>query len=112
MSDFERFTEAQPGRPPPHAGQIWGPGADLVEPAPHERSITAAYVKIAATGEMLMPKFVEVVPWVASNKDALLALAAFLAPVTSIIVGLVSYRAVVTGPKVQLRIAQRTEQTD
>jgi hypothetical protein len=36
----------------------------------------------------------------------LLALAAFLAPVTSIIVGLVSYRAVVTGPRVQLRIAQ------
>jgi hypothetical protein len=55
---------------------------------------------------MLMPKFVEVLPWVANNKDALLALAAFLAPVTSIIVGLVSYRAVVTGPKVQLRIAQ------
>ena len=53
-----------------------------------------------------MPKFVEVLPWVTNNKDALLALAAFLAPVTSIIVGLVSYRAVVTGPRVQLRIAQ------
>jgi hypothetical protein len=55
---------------------------------------------------MLMPKFVEVLPWVAKNKDALLALAAFLAPVTSIILGFVSYRAVVTGPRVQLRIAQ------
>jgi hypothetical protein len=53
-----------------------------------------------------MPKFVQVLPWVANNKDALLALAAFLAPVTSIIVGLVSYRAVVTRPRVQLRIAQ------
>jgi hypothetical protein len=53
-----------------------------------------------------MPKFVEVLPWVAKNKDALLALAAFLAPVTSIILGFVSCRAVVTGPRVQLRIAQ------
>jgi hypothetical protein len=32
--------------------------------------------QVAATGEMLMPKFVEVLPWVANNKDALLALAA------------------------------------
>jgi hypothetical protein len=32
--------------------------------------------QVAATGEMLMPKFVEVLPWAANNKDALLALAA------------------------------------
>jgi hypothetical protein len=55
---------------------------------------------------MLMPKFVEVLQWGANNKDALLAYAAFLAPVTSIIVGLVSYRAVVTGPRTQLQIAK------
>ena len=34
-----------------------------------------------------MPKWVEVLPWVAANKDALLALGACLAPVTSIIAG-------------------------
>jgi hypothetical protein len=56
---------------------------------------------------MSMPKFVEVLPWVAANKDALLALGAFLAPVTSIIAAAVSYRAVVTGPRVQMRIAQQ-----
>jgi hypothetical protein len=61
----------------------------------------------AAGSEMSMPKFVEVLPWVATNKDALLALGAFLAPVTSIIAAAVSYRAVVTGPKVQMRIAQQ-----
>jgi hypothetical protein len=54
-----------------------------------------------------MPKFVEVLPWVATNKDALLALGAFLAPITSIIAAAVSYRAVVTGPRVQIRIAQQ-----
>jgi hypothetical protein len=57
--------------------------------------------------EMRMPKFVEVLPWVATNKDALLALGAFLSPVTAIIAAAVSYRAVVTGPKVQMRIAQQ-----
>jgi hypothetical protein len=56
---------------------------------------------------MRMPKFVEVLPWVATNKDALLALGAFLSPVTAIIAAAVSYRAVVTGPKVQMRIAQQ-----
>ena len=56
---------------------------------------------------MRMPKFVEVLPWVAANKDALLALGAFLSPVTAIIAAAVSYRAVVTGPKVQMRIAQQ-----
>jgi hypothetical protein len=56
---------------------------------------------------MSMPKFVEVLPWVATNKDALLALGAFLSPVTAIIAAAVSYRAVVTGPKVQMRIAQQ-----
>jgi hypothetical protein len=56
---------------------------------------------------MSMPKFVEVLPWVAANKDALLALGACLAPVTSIIIAAVSYRAVVTGPRVQMRIAQQ-----
>jgi hypothetical protein len=56
---------------------------------------------------MRMPKFVEVLPWVVTNKDALLALGAFLSPVTAIIAAAVSYRAVVTGPKVQMRIAQQ-----
>jgi hypothetical protein len=56
---------------------------------------------------MSMPKFVEVLPWLATHKDALLALGAFLAPVTSIIAAAVSYRAVVTGPRVQMRIAQQ-----
>jgi hypothetical protein len=54
-----------------------------------------------------MPKFVEVLPWAATNKNALLALGAFLAPVTSIIAAAVSYRAVVTGPRVQIRIAKQ-----
>jgi hypothetical protein len=56
---------------------------------------------------MSMPKWVEVLPWVAANKDALLALGACLAPVTSIIAAAVSYRAVVTGPRVQMRIARQ-----
>ena len=34
-------------------------------------------------------------------------LAAFLSPVTAIIAAAVSYRAVVTGPRVQMRIAQQ-----
>jgi hypothetical protein len=54
-----------------------------------------------------MPKFGEVLPWVAANKDALLAIGAALAPVTFIIAAAVSYRAVVTGPKVQIRIAEQ-----
>ena len=59
-----------------------------------------------------MPEFVdEVLKWAGTNKDALLALgaflAAFLAPVTAIIAAAVSYRAVVTGPRVQMRIAQQ-----
>ena len=61
---------------------------------------------------MSMPEFVdEVLKWAGTNKDALLALgaflAAFLAPVTAIIAAAVSYRAVVTGPRVQMRIAQQ-----
>jgi hypothetical protein len=84
----------------------WGAGADLVKPEWLERPITGSCGKVAATGEVVMPKFAEVLPWVANNKEALYTLAAFLAPVTSIIVGLVSYKAVVTGPRVQRRIAQ------
>ena len=61
---------------------------------------------------MSMPEFVdEALKWAGTNKDALLALgaflAAFLAPVTAIIAAAVSYRAVVTGPRVQMRIAQQ-----
>jgi hypothetical protein len=59
---------------------------------------------------MSMPKFVEVLPWVATNKDALLALGALLAPVTSIIAAAVSYRAVVTGPRIQMHIARQQNQ--
>jgi hypothetical protein len=48
-----------------------------------------------------MPEFVaEVLTWAGKNKDALLALGAFLGPVTAII-------AVVIGPFVQTRIAQQ-----
>ena len=55
-----------------------------------------------------MPEFVaEALTWAGKNKDALLALGASLAPVTSIIAAAVSYRAVVTGPRVQMRIAQQ-----
>jgi hypothetical protein len=66
-------------------------------------------IKVA---EMSMPEFVdEALKWAGTNKDALLALgaflAAFLAPVTAIIAAAVSYRAVVTGPRVQMRIAQQ-----
>ena len=62
--------------------------------------VARACVKVERAGrETRMPKFVEVLPWVATNKDALLALGAFLAPVTSIIAAAVSYRAVVTGPR-------------
>jgi hypothetical protein len=61
---------------------------------------------------MSMPEFAdEMLKWAGTNKDALLALgaflAAFLAPVTAIIAAAVSYRAVVTGPRVQMRIAQQ-----
>jgi hypothetical protein len=38
---------------------------------------------VVQKGKILVPKFVEVLPWVAKNKDALLAFAAFLTPVTS-----------------------------
>src|SRR3954464_8686574 len=54
--------------------------------------------------EEKVPKPIE---WLTTHKDALLALGAFLAPLTSIIAAAVSYRAVVTGPRIQLQIAKQ-----
>jgi hypothetical protein len=44
--------------------------------------------------------------WVSGHKEALLVLASFLVPVTSILVAMVSYRAVRSGPAVQMQIAR------
>ena len=48
--------------------------------------------------------------WFAANKDALIAVAALVSPVVAVVGGLisalVSYRAVVTGPRIQREIAR------
>ena len=45
--------------------------------------------------------------WLKDNKDGVLALAALISPATAMIAAFVSYRAVVTGPRIQREIAQR-----
>jgi hypothetical protein len=49
--------------------------------------------------------------WLSINKDAMIALAALVSPLIAILGGLVSsvvsYRAVVTGPRIQREIADR-----
>jgi hypothetical protein len=47
----------------------------------------------------------DLLSWLADNKDALIAIAALVSPVTAVPATFVSYRAVVTGPKTQLKIA-------
>jgi hypothetical protein len=53
--------------------------------------------------------------WFATNKDALIAIAALVSPVVAVIIGLVSaivsYRAVVTGPRIQREISKETLRT-
>jgi hypothetical protein len=53
--------------------------------------------------------------WFAANKDALIAVAALVSPVVAVIGGLisaaVSYRAVVTGPRIQQDISKETLRT-
>lgn len=44
--------------------------------------------------------------WFADNKDALIAIAALVSPVTAVLATFVSYRAVVTGPRIQRGIAR------
>ena len=53
--------------------------------------------------------------WFATNKDALIAVAALVSPIVAVIGGLiaaaVSYRAVVTGPHIQREISRDTLRT-
>ena len=44
--------------------------------------------------------------WLKENKDAMLALAGLISPFTALLAAFVSYRAVVTGPRIQREIAQ------
>jgi hypothetical protein len=50
--------------------------------------------------------------WFKDNKDALIAIAALVSPVVAVIgtviASIVSYRAVVTGPRIQREIARET----
>jgi len=50
--------------------------------------------------------------WFTANKDALIAVAALVSPVVAVVIGLisavVSYRAVVTGPRIQREISQES----
>jgi hypothetical protein len=46
------------------------------------------------------------VGWLKENKDAMLALAGLISPFTALLAAFVSYRAVVTGPRIQREIAQ------
>jgi hypothetical protein len=44
--------------------------------------------------------------WFATNKDAVIAMGALVSPVTAMVAAMVSYRAVVTGPRIQREIAR------
>jgi hypothetical protein len=44
--------------------------------------------------------------WFATNKDAVIAMGALVSPVTAVVAAMVSYRAVVTGPRIQREIAR------
>jgi hypothetical protein len=44
--------------------------------------------------------------WFAINKDAVIAMGALVSPVTAVVAAMVSYRAVVTGPRIQREIAR------
>lgn len=45
--------------------------------------------------------------WLRDNKDGVLALAALISPATALVAAFVSYRAVITGPRIQHEIAKR-----
>lgn len=45
--------------------------------------------------------------WLRDNKDGALALAALISPATALVAAGVSYRAVITGPRIQREIAER-----
>jgi hypothetical protein len=49
----------------------------------------------------------EVFGWLRDNKDGVLALAALISPATALVATFVSYRAVITGPRIQREIADR-----
>ena len=44
--------------------------------------------------------------WINANKDALVAIGGLMSPAVAVVASLVSYRAVVTGPRIQRKIAR------
>jgi hypothetical protein len=53
------------------------------------------------------PMLNECFDWLASHKDGVISLAALISPLMALVAAMVSFRAVVTGPKIQLQIAQQ-----